>query len=1479
MATRDGAAISPQGDVAAQSPSSLQALRDLGFQIPPALAIDDVPSNSKAVSDESSVIAMFGSDNSEELRQPGPAIGDIIPCGVSACLLASTVTNKPNSEKERRKRKSTDTGGLSDDESLARKKGKFYDDGPELMPSQCLRPSDKSLLPTEIWHRIFTFTPPKTLGKLLSVNKIFNVYLDPSSRFLSIHARPLWDASISVLRPDTIWQLARRRFWHKTPSPLRGKTELDMWRLICSRRCHFCDEIKPDCSPDSRPLHQGPGANDARTIWVFGVRTCGNCLIKRTTKEIDLLFSSSVPSFLIPALPFVLVSDDLHVINQSALQQAQLPSGLSITKRFSLGDVETLKEELCSVRSMGGATLEEWLKGLDERGKAQRADTLRWEKWDLQGGITRMRTVSSQGASPNTGVKSGTSAIPQSLLKVSGSDLIRSPDFQSISTPTILSQNKSQEGTLKNSKENTQFSLSRTRTRREVEELKAARRAEIARRAMQLEPPLSVAVLARIPSFQAAIQITSPLDDDAWELLKPRLLSQRAEAEQREQQETTNKRYLTQGPSPEAKPVVDKDWDDVQAPLRAQISMYADEIIRDAWADGQRVSKDDGPCFAVEVLLGVRVRFYAEVSKRAKALRDAGQEPIKDPSEGPFTQKLTLENMKWLFDVKIKPVTEGKRKELFFCNGCEANHKAYGFEGVVQHYAAKHTNDLSRGSVVVHWRSEWPEPPPFHPDPGSMEAIRAPQYGLYHTDSPPQTTISAPYSWSSSYHTPTANSSSQSVSWGILPVDGEQRYGLASTRPCHEPNVSSGISHYNHLQPAPPVYTPYPLADASFTTSSARLGNMPGLLYPPGGDANSGYGHSAYYHTSQLALQTHMANSAEKYRIQLEYIVRNSRELWTVIASLKILPGDIKAFVVIHHVVNRFRQFFSETPTLAMFIDGLSNRKEMRPVRNVNGLDCRLCRHDPANVQPKGHGTNRFSLPQLVSHFQRQHIELQQITYAPIPDWSIDMVYITDLSVLNNLRNMANIDNQKLSLISVAFVPAQYSGDDTPATLRDLPNSWVDQCHTPTDSPVSQTWSHPPGSFTSALHGLANKPNLAIDQEKHQPQYPHVGGVPNHVQADDCYFKPVRPQLAFRSAQSRLAYSDQTTPNGHNPSKGPKKRIKKGPIKYRRETPVQLTKNRKRASRSANQSPKPTPASEEDLLAEEEEEERRRAEEIRAMWAADRLETARLALSPSKSGSSRAGDSRECGLKSRNVATLVVNDHQSLAHVDYEHLGSRHSDASASEQSEGDDLMAGLESQLEQQRGRVISSSDHDARYDTSPAPEHHSQREPSSGPFDPKCGPETVSALTDTPLIRPDYYHVYDNEPQLQDRHAPQQYPKVYELVDFCDSQGEYLIRRSIQPSRTSSSGTRPISREAGARRTDYDARFHSDQRGHDTFVRPGYHVREPAYEKSNAPIMLSRQPVYTTSPAHRYTAAVGYDPLCHTTVHRSRTQQNQYD
>lgn len=147
---------------------------------------------------------------------------------------------------------------------------------------------DRSLLPAEIWHHIFTFTPPRALGILLRVNKSFNTYLDPSSSDKSII--PLSRSAAQILKPDAIWQASRRLFRGGMPSPLTGKSELDMWKLACYASCQFCGRTRqPSNVFPLDEWHPGPGENCVLPIWPFAVRSCGPCLQQRSIKVGDNL--------------------------------------------------------------------------------------------------------------------------------------------------------------------------------------------------------------------------------------------------------------------------------------------------------------------------------------------------------------------------------------------------------------------------------------------------------------------------------------------------------------------------------------------------------------------------------------------------------------------------------------------------------------------------------------------------------------------------------------------------------------------------------------------------------------------------------------------------------------------------------------------------------------------------------------------------------------------------------------------------------------------------------------------------------------------------------------------------------------------------------------------------------------------------------------------------------------------------------------
>lgn len=626
---------------------------------------------------------------------------------------------------------------------------------------------------------------------------------------------------------------------------------------------------------------------------------------------------------------------------------------------------------------------------------------------------------------------------------------------------------------------------------RDVNEAKATRKAEIERRCEELDPPLTSSILNHMDSFQAAIQISQPLTDHAWEVLKPRLLAQRPYAEKKEAekvrqdellQEEYRQRRQQEAQLKETKDALDREWDTVQAPVRNKIGALADEIISENWSNGDSVSKDTCPKFAADVLVFVRERFYADIAREDEAARAAGEAVKVDQPNEPPTRKLILENMKWLFDTKVKPLTENYQKELFLCNGCDGNFKFYGFEGVVQHFAAKHTTTLSMGSVVVHWRAEWPEHPPFNPNPSAAKSayykiptpvnpsmqtpasgdVQAqPYYAGYSQPVEHSGPLPAPLQ---AYDSAQPSASIYPVQYSAPPQNGMYPYAHPQIYQPYgqmpQPEQGQMVSYqgqpvypathhsYNgypppqYSQPAGPTYgTPY--GQTQYPTFAQ------GQEYPqPGAYGSDLNGH---YHVPgavaaqsiaypQRPTQVHPSGLApDVYQKQLDELAKQAREVWFGTSGIKDIPQSVRIYVVIHQVASRFAATFTNEPSLAMFIDGLDNHAKMRPVRSLNGLACKTCvtagsgsgmdlQH---SAQPPIADRRLYTLPHLLNHFRSAHVDdayaIREPSTAPDsskPDWKRDMIELPDFPLIANLVNAPGMDDNKLGLVANVFPEA-----------------------------------------------------------------------------------------------------------------------------------------------------------------------------------------------------------------------------------------------------------------------------------------------------------------------------------------------------------------------------------------------------------------------------------------------------------------------
>jgi hypothetical protein len=146
---------------------------------------------------------------------------------------------------------------------------------------------DRSNIPPEIWHHVFTFIPPGTLTSLLRVNRAFNKLLTPSTenpkRPSSTNCR---NAVLQVLDSDFVWSTSRKLFHPDLPRPPLNMPELSMWRLLCGRTCQFCGKLGMSTTNDmpGNQFELGPGEDGVKIIWQFGVRSCGTCLQERSEK-------------------------------------------------------------------------------------------------------------------------------------------------------------------------------------------------------------------------------------------------------------------------------------------------------------------------------------------------------------------------------------------------------------------------------------------------------------------------------------------------------------------------------------------------------------------------------------------------------------------------------------------------------------------------------------------------------------------------------------------------------------------------------------------------------------------------------------------------------------------------------------------------------------------------------------------------------------------------------------------------------------------------------------------------------------------------------------------------------------------------------------------------------------------------------------------------------------------------------------------
>ena len=380
---------------------------------------------------------------------------------------------------------------------------------------------------------------------------------------------------------------------------------------------------------------------------------------------------------------------------------------------------------------------------------------------------------------------------------------------------------------------------------------------------------------------------------------------------------------------------------------------------------------------------------------------------------------------------------------------------------MIEHYAAKHTTTLSMGNIVVHWRSEWPEHPPFNPNPSVAKA----NYYKIPTPATPLQVLGVrdprgPIPFSSFGH-PMEISASTGASQQPnpqVPTGGYQNPYPGSRQevppqavPAHSylPAKSSHTTGTGYsgapigYGSSTAAYNPFPIAQqgqvahyGSFPTqqeyptfSQGQLGTVTqGYLSETSANKYGGrptVPNPGNFPKGPLATlpQVHHAppgQVSDLYQRQMDEMAKHAKDVFSGIGGIKDLPGSVRIHVVIQHTVARFKATFPNEPSLSMFIDGLDHNAVMRPVRSVNGLGCRTC------IQ-SGTGAKLYTLPHLVNHFRTAHVETPQMLGYPQAselDWKHDMIDYPDLSVISKLLNANGMTDAKLGLIAFVFPDA-----------------------------------------------------------------------------------------------------------------------------------------------------------------------------------------------------------------------------------------------------------------------------------------------------------------------------------------------------------------------------------------------------------------------------------------------------------------------
>ncbi|KEY71622.1 hypothetical protein S7711_08090 [Stachybotrys chartarum IBT 7711] len=802
-------------------------------------------------------------------------------------------------------------------------------------------------LPPALWHHVLTFLPPETLGGLLSVSMFFNACLLPSSPFpvCVVDERP---SILPALGPDAIWQASRRLFWPGMPYPLKGKTELEMWRLVCSKTCQFCG-LKE--SPDAMiPTHGqwqcGPGLEAVSPIYPFFIVSCGRCLTHRTAREMAVFTDPDLPSFL-PALNTIHITPQLSVIPEHILPYVsyQCPT----YKVFCLQNIANLKVEFKAVKELGTAATDDWLEGLKSRGRDGLADASRWERWHLSGGARRMRkqllltSSASAESSPNSlvdlhaapfgglpfNLPDGTSfsiANPANgLFAASQSSDTQRTTHVMDSTPEIWSNIKAQ-GDI-----------------------------------TSLHPRIGSAALPHACSFNTIPQFLAQFNTEVSGHTQADIQNQNAGATKRVRKKA---KAIAKRAKEQAKIQGHYMAAEFRGPNRTRASQLADEIISINWASGRAVTARNCHAFAADVLLYVRTMFYNGAGQNRGDVVAFGTKSNPKSTGYTKTQQLSIADMMWVFDWKIKHFTDRFARKLFRCNGC-SKRKLFDLQALLSHCAMKHSTNPKSGSTSSLWTAEWPETGMFLRSNFDTKGMRKTVAGGL-------------------------------ISAATYPLKIES--SLASSE---IPAISFD-----------PFFQAFPVVNRNDPSSSLVEGAVLGDIPTSHNNTPLTKRHATTNNDSVHKASVSISRPGNTYRDRLGFVGEVVRRTWLQISKVDNLPNSVRVYLTLREMAIQYQAIYSEAVDLTMFYDGMLRHPDFSILLEIHELDCKVCEASNNGRRKK------FSLLALTNHFNQDHIRMS--TESALI-WTADMVQLPDARTLVDLCTTAEQSLRGHEYVTNAF--------------------------------------------------------------------------------------------------------------------------------------------------------------------------------------------------------------------------------------------------------------------------------------------------------------------------------------------------------------------------------------------------------------------------------------------------------------------------